>query len=107
MAGHFASVYALRLCLNSVFVRGICVYVVALKAQGQAGVNAQGKISALLVAIKQELPPIGSQVLCRGAAFPAASCPQRQEGNRKSHPFTSRTGTTGFMSYSPRYYRWT
>ena len=60
----------------------------------------QGKISALLVAVKQELPPTGSQVLCRGAAFPATSCPQGREGNRKSHPFTSRMG---FVSNSPRY----
>lgn len=48
-AGHFASLYALRQCLISVFVRGICVYLLALKAQGQNGVNAQGKTQPFLL----------------------------------------------------------
>lgn len=39
----------ISVCLNSAFVKGICVYLVALKAQSQTGVNTQGKyLSSLL-----------------------------------------------------------
>lgn len=67
------------------------MHLVALKAQGQTRVNAQGKISAFLVAVKQEVPPTGSQVLCRGAAFllPAVPSLHLQDGDRWVHVIQS------------------
>lgn len=49
------------------------MHLVALKAQGQTEVNAQGKISAFLVAVKQEVPPSSGPL--QGSSLPPASCP--------------------------------
>lgn len=95
MAGHFASVYTLRECLNSVFVSGICVHLVALKAPGQTGANAQGKISVFLIAVKREVPPVAARSSAEEQPSSLLAVPRGGRGTESPIPSPSGWGPLG------------